>query len=116
MTTEEDNMPSFWRTEYTHTPALVDVHAMWLAANEKKEVNLTALADFLGIRTATLWGYSTGKVRWPADVWLAAMAAIGAWQKVVALDLKPTKIRKKRGPRKKTAPVPVSGSGVPVAP
>ena len=109
MTTEE-KMPSFWRTEYTEAPALVDVHGMWLAASEKKEVNLTALATFMGIRTATLWGYSTGKVRWPADVWLAAMGAIGAFHKISALDLKPTKIRKRRGPRKKATPTPVSGS------
>jgi len=113
MTTEE-TMPSFWQTEHAETPTMVDVHGMWLAATEKKEVNLTALSSLMDIRTATLWGYSTGKVRWPADVWLAAMAAIGAFHKITALDLKPTKIRKRRGPRKKTTPTPVSGFSDPV--
>lgn len=52
-------------------------HEVWLQAVEGRDINLSKLARELGMRIATLWGYHTGRSRWPAETWVKAMKAVG---------------------------------------
>jgi len=52
-------------------------HEVWLQAVEGQDINLSKLARELGMRIATLWGYHTGRSRWPAETWIKAMKAVG---------------------------------------
>lgn len=52
-------------------------HEVWLQAVDGQEINLSKLARDLEMRIATLWGYHTGRSRWPAATWVKAMKAVG---------------------------------------
>jgi hypothetical protein len=54
-------------------------HKMFLKAcgGDPRNVNLSALARFIGISPARLWFYANERSEWKADIWLQAMVKLG---------------------------------------
>jgi hypothetical protein len=105
--------------EYSEPHDCFDPHELWVKAAAKRDICVTTLSRHLNIRTATMWGYTSGKVRWPADVFIEAMSAIGAFGRVKRIKIAPQKYRcdkkkKRHQPKPVPSDSPVSGESLPV--